>query len=57
MNEEDTSLYGKTPKVMVWFTPVFDFKSFEEMRGRVKVGDTVRVRFEEFHIEQIIEVL
>ena len=29
-------------------TPVFDFKSFEEMRDRVKVGDTVRVRFEEF---------
>lgn len=29
-------------------TPVFDFKSFEEMRNRVKVGDTVRVRFEEF---------
>ncbi len=28
-------------------TPVFDFKSFEEMRDRVKVGDTVRVRFEE----------
>lgn len=28
--------------------PVFDFKSFEEMRDRVKVGDTVRVRFEEF---------
>lgn len=29
-------------------TPVFDFKSFEGMRDRVKVGDTVRVRFEEF---------
>lgn len=29
-------------------TPVFDFKSFEEMCDRVKVGDTVRVRFEEF---------
>lgn len=29
-------------------TPVFDFKSFEEMRDRVKVGDTVKVRFEEF---------
>lgn len=26
-------------------TPVFDFKSFEEMCDRVKVGDTVRVRF------------
>ena len=29
-------------------TPVFDFKSFEGIRDRVKVGDTVRVRFEEF---------
>lgn len=27
---------------------MFDFKSFEEMRDRVKVGDIVRVRFEEF---------
>ena len=31
-------------------TPVFDFASFEEMRDRAKVGDSVRVLFDEFGI-------